>query len=254
LQGFLEMLEKPYAGPGFRGAAICMDKILTKKLVAFEGVPTPHFYAFGYWEWLHQKDKILSDVKQSLKLPVFVKPSHAGSSIGITKISEYVFLERAIEYAFRFDYQLLIEEGKEGCRELEFAVLGNSKGEIHVPPPGEKLSGGNFVDYEKKYGSNSVKTTLDAQLEKDLLEKGKTLALKAYEATGNSGMTRVDFLLDKEGNFWFFEMNPIPGLTPLSLYPKIWERQGMDGQKLVDRLIILGLQRNREQKRHLNPL
>lgn len=254
LQGFFEMLGKPYAGPHYRAAAICMDKVLTKKLVASEGVPTPAFKHFHVWQWLKEQDKLLEEIVEELHFPLFVKPSHVGSSVGISKVNDKQALKEAIDYAFRYDMSLLVEEGKEQCRELEFAVIGNLKGRISVPKPGEKLAQGEFVDYEKKYGTSVVSTTIDPTLSEDLLEKGKAFALHAYEATGNSGMTRVDFLLDSQGQFWFFEMNPIPGLQQFSLFPKIWNREGVAGPSLMDKLIILGLQRHREQNRHLNTL
>ncbi len=253
LQGFLELLGKPYAGPGFRGAAICMDKVLTKRLIAQAGVPTPPFVTFEIWEWQRKQEQLIQAI-ESLKFPVFVKPSHIGSSVGISKIEKKQDLSAAIEYAFQFDTTILVEQAIVGGRELEFAVMGNHEETIFAPPPGEKLSEGSFVDYEKKYGTQAIKTSLDAQLPKALLEKGRAYAEKAYKAVGNTGMTRVDFLLDKEGEFWCFEMNPIPGLTPLSLFPKIWKREGVEGPRMMDRLICMGLERFREIKRRFRPL
>lgn len=249
LQGFFELLGKPYAGPNFRSAALCMDKVLTKRAVEHAGVPTPRFVSFGVREWRNAPERLLEQIAE-LKLPLFVKPSHSGSSIGITKVEQFELLPKAIEYAFRYDTDLLVEEGKEGCRELEFAVLGNWVHRIGVPSPGEKLAQGAFVDYQMKYGSHSIKTEIAPEMSPKELRLGKELALKAYLAAQSSGMTRVDFLLDREGQFWFFEMNPIPGLQPLSLFPKIWKREGVEGEALVSRLIILGLERARSQKRH----
>lgn len=193
----------------------------------------------------------MNEIAFQLPLPLYVKPVHLGSSVGITPIFEIEKLGEAIDLAFRYDTQVMVEEGKMGCRELEFAVLGNTGGfGVAVPGPGEKLAQGNFVDYEKKYGTNAVKTTLQPDLTPDLIEKGKRLAKRAYEAIGCTGMTRVDFLLDSEGEFWLFEMNPIPGLQQLSLFPKIWNREGVTPDQLFDRLIILSLARHRQCKRH----
>ncbi|NGX54628.1 MAG: UDP-N-acetylmuramate--L-alanine ligase [Chlamydiae bacterium] len=254
IQGFIEMVGKPYAGPSYRCAAICMDKVLTKQLALASGVPTLPFVSFGYFQWLEEQKEIVEKIEKELRYPVFVKPVHVGSSIGISKVHEKKSLEEAIDYAFRFDTILMVEEGKEQCRELEFAVIGNQHGEISVPIPGEKLTDGAFVDYEKKYGKNAVKTTLHPDLSPEVLKEGQELARKAYTSTGNSGMTRVDFLLDPDERWWFFEMNPIPGLQPLSLFPKIWARENLPAQELMDRLIILGLHRTREQNRHLIPI
>lgn len=255
IQGFFEMLGKPYIGPDNRSAAIAMDKVLTKRLVSTNGVPTPNDLYFSYIDWLRDKEALMEKIFSTLNLPLYVKPIHLGSSVGITKVEEQDQLEKAIDFAFRFDTQVMVEEGKVGCRELEFAVVGNTTGfRIDVPPPGEKLAAGEFVDYEKKYGMQSVKTTLYPNLDQDVLQKGKELAKRAYLAAGSSGMTRVDFLLDPQGNYWFFEMNPIPGMQKLSLFPKIWQREGVEPGKLLDRLIILAMHRRRQQDRHFKTL
>ena len=256
LQGFFEMLDKPYAGPDYRSAAICMDKVLTKRLVERNGgVKTPKDLTFGHHQWLEMRESLLKKIEQQLPFPVYVKPVHLGSSVGISCVLDVKRLAEAIDYAFRFDTQVLVEEGKVGCRELEFAVMGNTFSfPVAAPTPGEKLAQGAFVDYEKKYGQNSVQTTLEPQVKSDILEKGKALAKKAYEAIGCSGMTRVDFLLDQQGEFWLFEMNPIPGLQKFCLAPKIWKREGLSAESLFDRLIILGLERHRQQKRHYRAL
>ena len=255
IQGFFEMLGKPYGGPDYRSAAICMDKVLTKRLASFGGVKTPRDITFGYFRWQENRQELLKQISLTLPFPVYVKPVHLGSSVGITAVSTPSELEAAIALAFRYDTQVMVEEGKVGCRELEFAVLGNTHSfPIAAPAPGEKLAEGTFVDYEKKYGQNSVKTSLDATLTPELLEKGKDLARRAYEAVGCTGMTRVDFLLDSKGDFWMFEMNAIPGFQQLSLFPKIWDREGVQPKKLMDRLIILALERHRQKKRHVRCL
>lgn len=255
IQGFFEMLGKPYGGPDYRSAAICMDKVLTKRLASLGGVKTPRDLTFGYLRWQENKEELLEQIARELPFPVYVKPVHLGSSVGITPVSTPDGLEAAIELAFRYDSQVMVEEGKVNCRELEFAVLGNTHSfPIAVPAPGEKLADGTFVDYEKKYGQNSVKIALDTSLSTEILEKGKEAARKAYEAVGCTGMTRVDFLLDEKGEFWLFEMNTIPGLQKLSLFPKIWNREGVAPEKLMDRLMILALERHRQLKRHIRCL
>ncbi len=251
LQGFFEILDKPYTGPDWRAAAICMDKVMTKRLVAAGGVKTPKDLTFGYLSWLENKNDWLERIEKELSFPVYVKPVHLGSSVGISCVYEPSELGKAIHLAFSFDIQVLVEEGKMNCRELEFAVLGNTHSyAVVAPAPGEKLAEGNFVDYQKKYGNTPVKTTVTPDLPPELLEKGKRLAKLAYESVGSSGMTRVDFLLDTEGEFWLFEMNPIPGLQQFSLFPKIWNREGVVPEQLFDRLIILALERHERQKRH----
>lgn len=255
IQGLFEMLGKAYVGPDTRAAALCMDKVLTKRIVSMAGVPTPKDCTCHFIEWRKNKEAFLQKVAHELSFPLYVKPVHLGSSVGISRVERIEEVEGALEHAFRYDFQVLVEEGKEGCRELEFAVMGNTTGyEISVPPPGEKLAAGSFVDYEKKYGSQPIATSLDAHLESALLKKGQMLAKQAYQAMGCSGMTRVDFLLDAHGNYWLFEMNPIPGMQKLSLFPKIWSREGIPAEQLFNRLIILALQRKRQQDRHFQPI
>lgn len=250
IQGFFEMLGKPYIGPDCRASAIAMDKIFTKRLVSAAGVPTPKDLYFGALEWAEKKEELLEKI-ESLSFPLYVKPIHLGSSVGVSKVDRKEQVSEAIDKVFRYDIQVMIEEGKVDCKELEFAVIGNTNGfEVVAPAPGEKLAGGAFVDYEKKYGTQTVQTTLYPDVDPKLLQKGQELAIRAYKATGASGMSRVDFLLDPEGNYWFFEMNSIPGMQKMSLFPKIWQREGVEATKLFNRLIILALQRRRQQDRH----
>lgn len=254
IQGFFEMLGKPYAGPDFRSAAITMDKVLTKKLLAAGNVPTPPYVSFSYWQWRKEAEEITQAIEQ-LKYPFFVKPARVGSSVGVSKVNDKKQLVESIERAFRFDSFVLVEEGQINARELEFAVLGNALHKrIAVPHPAEKCAGGEFVDYEKKYSANPVKTEVNPHLEEKTLELGKKLAKKAYEALQITGMSRVDCLLNQNGTFQFFEVNSIPGLTKLSLFPKIWDREGVCGEALMNQLVIEALARTGEQNRHLNTL
>lgn len=233
MQGLFEVLGKPYVGPNYRAAAIAMDKALCKKVVAAAGVRVPKDVTYSRESWGEGKGV-------ELDFPLYVKPVHLGSSVGVSFVQTEEELVHAMSCAFAHDTHVMIEEAKLHCRELEFAVLGGV-----VPPPGEKLAGGEFVDYAKKYGKEPVQTRVETELSADLIEKGRACAKRAYEAVGCSGMTRVDFLLDEAGTFWFFEMNPIPGLQPLSLFPKIWKREGLDGNALIDRLVVLALHRHR---------
>lgn len=255
LQGLFEMMQKPYVCPDYKASAIAMDKVLSKRLAASNGVPTPKDIVFGCVEWIENKEECVSRVLKELPFPLYVKPVCLGSSVGVSCVRNEQDLMDAIENAFLFDTRVMVEEGKDGCRELEFAVLGNSNGYgIQVPMPGEKLAKGLFVDYEKKYGSTPVETTIYPDLDSETLLRGKEMARRAYTAIGCSCMSRVDFLLDKEGVFWFFEINTIPGMQSLSLFPKIWKRDGVGFTQLLDRLIILAMHRQREKSRHMRCL
>ena len=240
IQGFLKTLNKPFVGPDHLGCAIAMNKVLAKKLAQAEGVPTPPYTYFHKLDWMREKERCLN---HGLSYPVYVKAAHLGSSIGTYCVKSAEELESAIENALRYDCEVMIEEGRVACREIEFAVLGNH--DVQVPKPGEKLALGEFVSYEMKYGTNPVPTSIDPTLTKETLARGQEFAKRTYRALHMSGLSRVDFLLDPQNNWWFFELNAIPGMQKLSLFPKIWNREGLSPSRLVDQLVILALARAR---------
>ncbi len=243
IQGFFEVLKKAYTGCDHRSAAISMDKLACKKLVILEGMHTSPFVDFSSYQWKMQAEALQKQIREKLSFPVFVKPIHLGSTIGITKVMDPTQLKEAISHAFCYDTHVLVENGIHG-RELEFAVLGTN--EIQVFPPGEILTGGAVYDYQAKYSKNGMKTTPCADLPLPLIEKGRQLAEKAYRAIGCCGLARVDFFLDSQGTYWFNEINPLPGFTSLSLYPQICAYHGLMGSDLMDRLIILALYKKRQ--------
>lgn len=245
IQGFFETLGKPYVGCDHESAAISMDKAVTKRLMQREGILTAPFIAFTESDWDKNPAAICMQIQKELTFPLMVKPVHLGSSLGIKKITHISELAEAAKHAFTFDTVILAENFIVG-REIEFAVIGNER--ICAFPPGEILTSGKIYDYEGKYSSeNATPTTPQAELPPDWIEKGRVLAENAYRAATCKGMARIDFFLDQSGTFWFNEINPIPGFTPYSLYPQICEKNGLPGPKLMDQLIILGLQRARNK-------
>lgn len=248
IQGFFETLGKAYVGCDYRSSAITMDKALCKKLVMREGVASSPFVDFNTHEWHTQQSVIRSKIRAELTYPLFVKPVHLGSSVGVTKISNEDQLEEAVRKAFEVDSLIIVENGIRG-REIEFPVLGNAH--IKVFPPGEILTDGAVYDYDAKYGPNGIKAIPEANLSDEQRKIGMKLAEKAFKAAGCSGMARVDFFLDENGKFWFNEINPIPGFTPISLYPSICQVNGLPAPQLVDQLVTLALQRKRFQALHI---
>lgn len=242
IQGFFDILGKAYVGCDHRSSAVCMDKALTKRLMVDAGILTSPFLSFSYSEWKQKRDEIIESICKMLVWPIFVKPVHLGSSVGVHKIKKHEDLIGCVDDAFRFDTMVLVENGIVG-REIEFAVLGND--EIVVFPPGEICTSGNVYDYQMKYGQNAMKTIPQAELSDELIEEGREIAKKAYLAAGCQGMARVDTFLDKDGTFWLNEINPIPGFTRLSLFPQMCIANGLSGSDLVNRLVILGLHRKR---------
>lgn len=242
IQGFFEMMDIAYTGCAHRAAAIAMDKALTKKLMLHHGIPTPEFIELKQNEWLDDSDSIAQRVKAEIGYPVFVKPVHLGSSVGVARAADESELAEAIEHAFEHDFKLLIEKEIVG-REIEFSLLGNE--EIHTFPPGEILKQGQVYSYEAKYSANSFKTAVVADLPQEIVEKGMELAKKAFQAIDGTGMARIDFFLDEKNKIWLNEINPIPGFTSISLYPKMCEAHGYPAPALIDKLISLALQRKR---------
>lgn len=251
IQGFFEMLGKPYVGCNHQACAISMDKAVVKKLMLLNGIATSPFCDFSLRDWREFPSIILKQIQSQLTYPLFVKPVHLGSSVGITKVKQEEDLLSAIEMAFKYDTHILVENGIEG-RELEFAVLGNEA--VRTYPPGEILANGSIYDYAGKYGVNSTPTTPQADLALEYIEEGMNLAEMAYKAVGCLGMARVDFFFDKQNKYWLSEINPIPGFTSISLYPQICAVQGVPGRSLMDRLIVLALHKKREQEKITRPL
>lgn len=243
IQGFYEMLDKAYVGCDYRSGAVCMDKALTKTLMQQHGIPTLPFVSFSFSEWQRQKQEKLDEIEKSIHYPVFIKPVHLGSSVGISKATTRSMLEKAIDLAFNYDTIVMVEKGLK-IREIEFAVLGND--DIQVFRPGEICTGGEIYTYEAKYGENAMKVAMVEDLSEEQIRKGMDIAGRAYLAAGCLGMARVDTFYDSEGNFWLNEINPIPGFTKNSAYPWICRQNGLGSEDLMDRLIILGLQRKRQ--------
>lgn len=246
IQGFFEVLGKAYVGCNHRAAAIAMDKLICKKLALFHGIATSPFVEISLEQWKNSSKDIVNTILQNLIFPVFVKPIHLGSAVGVKKVESQNDLRAAIDQAFRYDTTIVVENGIVG-RELEFAVLGND--EAYAFPPGEILTKGQVYDYQGKYSTNGIPTTPQAELSQELIEEGRKLAQHTYQILGCSGLARVDFFLDSNGKYWLNEINPMPGFTAISLYPQICAVNGLKGDKLMENFIILALERHRNQQK-----
>jgi UDP-N-acetylmuramate--alanine ligase len=245
LAAFLKLLGIPYVGCDHDSAALCMQKSWTKQIALCHEVPTSPFIEFNSARWRSDSSALKELTVQKLSYPVWVKPVHLGSSIGVTRVEKEEDLESAAALAFQYDDYLIVEQEIVG-RQIEFAVLGND--DLRVGAAGEILNHGQFYDYERKYGPQSSKTQTPAALTPEEETRGKELALKMYEACGCRGLSRVDFFLDSSGTFWLNEINPMPGFTAISLYPKMWEAEGLTQRELMNELIILALHRHRVLK------
>ncbi len=238
VQGVAQMLHIACVGPSLAGAAISMDKEVTKRLLHEADIPVVP------WLVWHEGDELLRfDVaKETLGLPMFVKPSGAGSSVGVTKIKTAGEWRAALELAAKYDSKVLIEKAID-AREIEVAVLGNEH--VRVSGAGEIIPGDVFYSYDDKYAAASTaRAVIPAELDDDVHEKVREFARRGYIATQGHGMARVDIFVDKHnGEIYVNEINSIPGFTNISMYPKLWRASGMSYSQLVDELIALALER-----------
>ena len=244
IQGFFETLNKPYVGCDFRASVVCMDKVITKQLMILNDVKTAPFVYFTNYQWKMDSENLLKRIEKELSFPLYVKPAHLGSSIGVAKVLCFDELKVRIDQALELDDKVLIENEIKG-REIEFAVLGNNDPKVFHP--GEILTNGSVYSYEAKYISE-MKTNTKAELEHSIIERGLSLAKKAYCIACCQGLSRVDFFLDANNNYWLNEINTIPGFTRISLYPAICTANGLTAYELIDRLIVLCQDKHRNQK------
>jgi D-alanine-D-alanine ligase len=241
LQGFLEMVGLPYVGAGVTASAVGMDKAVFKALLRDAGLPTPRSVV------LSASDRRSKGRQPDLPLPLFVKPSAGGSSVGVTKVKRWEDLPAAIDLAFRYDERVLIEEAID-ARELECAVLGND--EPKASAVGEIVPGHEFYDYDDKYREDKAKLLIPAPVSETVSNEVQKLAVQAFRLCGISGMARVDFFLERQTDRVLLnELNTLPGFTAISMYPKLWEASGLPLPKLLDELIRLAIERKEKRDR-----
>jgi D-alanine-D-alanine ligase len=239
IQGLLELAGLPYVGSGVLGSAVGMDKVMMKRAFTACGLPTPAYVAL-------RDDGVtkaeLDRCEDQLGYPCFVKPANLGSSVGVSKAADRAGLEEAVETALRFDEWILVEEGIAG-REIEVAVLGDRPPEASLP--GEIVPGADFYTYEDKYLDDSAELRAPTDLDPDRTAEVRRLAVAAFEACRGESMARVDFFLEDPGRgFLVNEINTIPGFTPISMYPRLWDVTGVPYAELLDRLVALALERH----------
>ena len=242
IQGLLEMAQIPYVGCGVLASAVSMDKVFTKLIAKSVRIPQAKYLWVYKYDLTEKREKIMDQVEKKLGYPCFVKPSNAGSSVGISKAKNRDQLSAALDYAAGYDRKVIVEEAID-AREFECAVLGNE--EIMVSGMGEVLSAAEFYDYDAKYNNNESRTVIPAEIEEQKAEEMRRIARKIYRAVDGSGLARVDFFVDKHtGKVLFNELNTMPGFTPISMYPMLWEAAGMSNRELMDRFIELALTRD----------
>ncbi len=243
IHGFLETLDIAYTGCDFRSSAVCMDKIWAKDIVSKAGIDVTAYFGFASLEWQRNAQEILEKIERELSYPLFIKPSHLGSTIGIKRATNREQLIEAIENANHYDFRIIVEEEAEGRRDIEVAILGNDQ--LEVSYPGEIYGAIEGHDFAGKYGSNPNPYDVVSKLPPELAAEVQDLAVRIYRLLGCFGMSRVDFLLDRHNHIFFNEINPIPGFTPTSPYPQMLEALGKTAEEIIDQLIISGLRRKK---------
>lgn len=239
IQGLADMAHIPIVGCDVESSALCMDKHATKLILETSGIPVVPWVTVCKGE---SHSKAIKSIKAiDAHGPWFVKPSRAGSSVGVTRVTDSKTMSEAIDLAHQHDNLALIEVAVVG-RELEIAVLGNPPSH-KASGVGEIIPGSEFYDYDDKYSADSTsKTVLDAKLPKALTNVIRQQALETYAVLGCRGLARVDFLMSDDLICFVNEVNTLPGFTDISMYPKLWNEKGLSYEALVDRLIELALE------------
>jgi D-alanine-D-alanine ligase len=235
VQGLLELLDIAYVGAGVPASALCMDKLVFKDLMKAYGLPQVGYAA------------VAPGHDSALELPLFVKPSRLGSSVGISKASTPEQLRAGIATAFEHDPRVIVEAMSTGM-EVECAVLGND--DPVASQPGEIVVNADWYDYEAKYTPGGMELQVPARLDEAVRGRVRELAVEVFRAVGCSGLARVDFFVEDGERVLVNELNTMPGFTPTSVFPKLWELSGVPFAELTDRLVALGVERHQSEARY----
>jgi D-alanine-D-alanine ligase len=246
LQGLLEMIDIPYVGAGVTASALGMDKALQQMVFRQAGLPVPHSLVVTWPQWKNEMAAVVRQIESELDYPCFVKPASGGSSIGTVKAHSREDLANGLAEALRYDRKALVEQAIDG-RHIECSVLGND--DPQASPLGEIVFARDFYDYVAKYEDPRTRLIIPADLPPEVSERLRALAIAVFKTTDCAGMGRVDFFLAQDDRAYVNEINTIPGFTPMSMYPKLWEAAGLSYSDLITRLIELGLERHQEKQR-----
>lgn len=231
VQGLARLLHMPCVGPSLIGAAITMDKDVTKRLLRDAEIPVVDWLTWRTSDPRPMYENVVAKLGDTL----FVKPANAGSSVGVSKVTNASGYDDAMTLAAKHDGLVMIEKGMK-VREIEIGMLGNHT--VEVTEPGEVIAGAEFYSYEDKYdAASAAHVQIPAELDSETLEAIRHYAIKAYHATRGWGMARIDFFIDQNGDIYLNEINAIPGFTNISMYPKLWRHSGLSYPELLDRVI-----------------
>jgi D-alanine-D-alanine ligase len=251
IQGLLELAGIPYQGPELMGSSAAFDKVITRQILAAEGIGQTEYVWFNDYDWKENKSEILDKVKK-LGMPVFIKPSRSGSSIGIERVTQEKELEKTINQVLQFDSRILVEAEIQDCIEVNVSVLGGDKLQSSVPE--QPIKNDEFLSFSDKYekgggkktGMASASRRIPAPISADLTNKVQDLAQKIFRIFDCTGVVRIDFFVDpSEETIYVTELNTIPG--SMSYY--LWEATDLDYPNLVNRLIEIAEERFKKKRK-----
>jgi D-alanine-D-alanine ligase len=246
VQGLLECLVVPYVGSGVASAALCLDKVRFKALMGAAGLPQVDHRGVHDLRWRAEREAVLGELS-ALGLPVFVKPAHLGSSVGISKVRDAGELAGALDAAFAHDSLAIVEAASSGL-EVECSVLGDQR--PRVSPPGEIVVAAEFYDYAAKYEEGGMTLVVPARIDEESAAELARIALEAFVRAGCSGLARADFFVEGK-RVLLNELNTMPGFTATSVYAKLWEAGGLAYPRLIEELCTLAIERHARERRYL---
>ena len=245
VQGLLEVLNIPYVGNGVLASSAGMDKVVMKQLFEIAGLPQVPYENFLRADWERNEAQIVATCEQKLGWPMFVKPANLGSSVGISKASNVQELIEAVNYALQFDRKIVVEQGVV-AREIETGVLGYNDPKVSVA--GEIIPVTDFYDYDSKYKDGNTVLQIPANIDADVYAQLEEMAIKAFKVLDCSGLVRADFFVTANNDIFINEVNTMPGFTPFSMFPLMWQQSGVSYTALIDRLIELAIERHTEKQ------
>jgi D-alanine-D-alanine ligase len=244
VQGLLELLDVPYVGSGVLASAVCLDKLVSKDLMARAGVAQVDYAGIAAGRWEQEPDAVLGELAR-LGLPVFVKPARLGSSVGIAKVTDAGELAPALDAAFAHDPCVIVEAMSTGL-EIECSVLGSAQA-AQASEPGEIVISADWYDFAAKYEPGGMELVVPARISGVARDRVRAMAVAAFARFGCSGLARADFFVEGD-DVLLNELNTMPGFTATSVYAKLWEASGVGYEELVERLCTLALERHAQAR------
>ena len=242
VQGLFELAKIPYVGCGVLASAVSMDKLYTKIIVDDLGIRQADYVPVMRWKMKKDMAGVVKQVEDKFSYPVFVKPSNAGSSRGVSKAENREELEAGLLEAAHHDRKILVEEAIVG-HEIECAVLGGGQKPVRSSGVGEILAAAEFYDFDAKYNNEESRTVIDPELPNNAAERVRRAAEQIFNAVDGYGLARVDFFVKNDGEVVFNEINTMPGFTAISMYPMLWKSAGIPKKELINSLIELAFER-----------